>query len=124
VGGRPEVRALIDALWLLRGIEGLVLVVGALIAVSSLRAYRRTGATPLALLGAGFVLVTVAAALAGVLFELVTHDLLTAWTVSTGFDAVGFGLILYSILRPGDPGGNAAAPGPSTAAGSPENPPP
>ena len=115
---------MIDALWVLRGIEGLVLVVGALIAVSSLRAYRRTGATPLALLGAGFVLVTVAAALAGVLFELVTHDLLTAWTVSTAFDAVGFALILYSILRPSDPAGNAAPPVPASPVPPTETPPP
>ncbi|HEY6238579.1 MAG TPA: hypothetical protein VIZ68_05280 [Thermoplasmata archaeon] len=110
---------MIETLWLLRGIEGLVLIIGSLIAVSSLRAYRRTGATPLALLGAGFVLVTVAAALAGVLFELVTHDLLTAWTVSTGFDAVGFGLILYSILRPRAEDVDAGGHGPPSTSSTP-----
>jgi hypothetical protein len=102
----------IDFLWVLRGIEGFVLVVGGGIAFASLRAFARTRAPALGLLGAGFVLVTVAAALAGILYELVTHDLLTAWVVSAGLDGAGFAVILYSILR--------TAPGPALLASPPE----
>lgn len=92
-----------DLVWVLRAIEGIVLVIGAAIAILSFRAYRRTRAPNLAFLGAGFGLVTVAAVAAGILYELTTHDLLTAWIVSTGFDAIGFLLILYSILGPSAP---------------------
>jgi len=91
---------MIDSIWWLRVLEAAILVMGALIASASLRAYFATKRTPLGLLGAGFVLVSVAAALAGVVYEVLTHDLLTAWIVSASFDTVGFGLILYSILRP------------------------
>ncbi|MCI4364591.1 MAG: hypothetical protein L3K10_00785 [Thermoplasmata archaeon] len=89
-----------DPIWVLRGLEGAVLILGGGIAYASLRAYTRTRRASLGLLGIGFVLVTVAAALAGVLYEFVTHDLLTAWSVSAAFDGAGFGVILYSIVRP------------------------
>jgi len=90
----------IDPIWVLRGAEGFALVVGAAIAYASLRAYARNRDVALLLLGAGFIVVTVAAALAGVIYEVVTHDLLTAWTVSAGLDCLGFSMILYSIVRP------------------------
>ena len=90
----------LDAIWVLRAFEGLTLLVGAGIAFASFRAYARSRDRGLAWLGAGFILVTVASALAGVLYEVITHDLLTAWTVSATVDFVGFCLILYSIVRP------------------------
>jgi hypothetical protein len=90
----------VDPIWALRAAEGFVLVVGAAIAYASLRAYRRTRDPALGLLGFGFLLVTVAAALSGAIYEVLTHDLLTAWTVSAVADCLGFSLILYSILRP------------------------
>ena len=89
----------IDPIWWLRAAEGIVLVVGAAIAYASLRAYTRSHDVALILLGAGFIVVTVAAALAGVIYEVTTHDLLTAWTVSATLDCIGFTLILYSIVR-------------------------
>ncbi len=99
------------SIWWLRLAEGFILVVGAAIAYASLRAFRRNRDPGLALLGVGFAVVTVAAALAGVLYELTTHDLLTAWTVSAGFDCVGFTLILVSIARPRSPARIEAADG-------------
>ena len=90
---------MIDLLWALRGLEGLSLIVGSLVAYFSWVAYRRTQQRSLLYLGFGFVLISVAAALAGVVFELVTHDLLTGWIVSAGFDSAGFLVILYSIVR-------------------------
>jgi hypothetical protein len=93
----------IDMIWVLRATEGFVLVIGAVISFASLRAYRRTGGSSLAYLGVGFVLVTVAAALAGIVYELISHDLLTSWLVSALLDGAGFALILFSIVRPRAP---------------------
>jgi hypothetical protein len=89
----------VATIWVLRGVQGLTLLVGAWIAYESLRAYARDRDVALALLGIGFVIVTVASGIAGVLYEVTTHDLLTAWTVSATVDFVGFALILYSIVR-------------------------
>ncbi|MCI4329161.1 MAG: hypothetical protein L3K01_00615 [Thermoplasmata archaeon] len=91
-----------DLIWVLRGLEGLVLVVGAAIAYNSFVAYRRTRRRSLLYLGLGFFLVSVAAAVAGVLYEFLSQDLLTAWIASAGFDSAGFLVILYSIVRPSE----------------------
>ena len=106
----------LEAIWVLRVFEGLTLLVGAVIAFASFRAYARSHDRGLAWLGAGFVLVTIASALAGVLYEVITHDLLTAWTVSATVDFVGFCLILYSIVRSRQ-GPEAATLPPSSGAG-------
>jgi len=89
-----------EMLWALRALEGMVLIVGTLIAYRSLTAYRRTRDVALAYLGAGFVLISLAAVVSGIVFELWTHDLLTSWLVTTGFDVAGFVVIFYSIVRP------------------------
>ena len=103
-----------DLLWALRGIEGLILIVGAVTAALSWKAYRRTGESSLAFLGIGFLLVSAAAAVAGVVFELVTQDFITAWTLSASFNLVGFLAILYSIYRrPSSPVGGEPAPDPA-----------
>lgn len=91
---------MIDPIWILRGIEGFVLLVGAGIAYLSLRAYLRTRDQSLAFMGAGFAVVTVGAGLAGIIYEIATHDLMSAWISSAGLEAAGFSLILYSIVRP------------------------
>lgn len=107
---------MIDPIWYLRGLEGVVLVVGSTIAYQSLRAYIRDRRASLAYLGAGFILISLAAALAGVVFEVTTHNLLAAWIVSAAFDSAGFLVILYSIVRPLSKG----LPGPR-ASGSPSD---
>ncbi|MCI4348847.1 MAG: hypothetical protein L3J93_01320 [Thermoplasmata archaeon] len=117
-----------DWIWVLRGLEGFVLVVGAAIAFASWRAYRRTRRTSLLWLSVGFVLVTMAAALAGVLFEFVTHDLLSSWITSAALNGGGFAIILYSILRPNAiripvHDGPASVSLPLEAEGPPERPP-
>ncbi|MHB1434639.1 MAG: DUF7521 family protein [Thermoplasmata archaeon] len=90
---------MIPEIWVLRALEGGILVVGAVIALQSFRAYRRTQSRALVLLGTGFVLISVAAAVAGVLYELFSQDLLTAWVAFSTFDLAGFLVILYSILE-------------------------
>jgi hypothetical protein len=89
----------IDSLTVLRAFEGLSLVVGSIIAVQSFRAYARSRQPTLLLLGLGFLLISLAAALAGVFYELLTHDLLTAWVISASLNSVGFLVILASLLR-------------------------
>lgn len=106
---------MIDPIWWLRALEGFVLLVGAGIAYASLRASSRARDASLAFLGVGFALVSVGAALAGIVYEIVTHNLLAAWISSAALEATGFSLILYSILRPrsvGLSGDELAAEGP------------
>lgn len=86
-----------DPIWLLRGLMGVVLVIGSIISYYSLSNYRRTRSRPMLLFAVGFMLVSLAAALAGIVYEVVTHDLLSAEIVSAGLTAVGFGAILYSL---------------------------
>lgn len=91
-----------DLIWVLRALEGIVLLVGASITYQSFVAYRRTRRRSLVYLAVGFLLVSVAAAIAGVLYEFLSQDLLTAWVASAAFDSVGFLVILYSIVRPSE----------------------
>ncbi len=107
-------------LWVLRGLEGFVLAVGSAVSYASLRAFRRTRQPSLAYLGAGFVFVSVAAVAAGIMFEVVTHDLLAAWVLSAAFYGAGFSLILYSIARPLPPPRVAPTEGTPDASSPPE----
>jgi branched-subunit amino acid ABC-type transport system permease component len=93
----------IDAIWILRIVEGIVLVLGAAVAYFSLQAYRRTHERSLLYLSIGFLLISLGAVLAGIVYELLTYDLLTAWIVASAIDSFGFLIILYSIVRRGDP---------------------
>jgi|GEM_PF-588165 len=86
------------SLWILRGVMGLTLVVGSLIAYYALSSGRRLRNRPLIYLGVGFALVSLAAVLAGVIFEVLTHDYLDAWLVSATFNAAGFLVILFSLF--------------------------
>ena len=98
-------------LWTLRGMEGAILVVGLLVAYWSLQAYRRTRESSLLFLGIGFLLVSAAAAVAGLVFEVLTgQNYLLAWTLSSTVDLLGFLVIFYSILRP--PSRTPRPPGP------------
>lgn len=87
----------LDPIWALRILMGIVLVVGAIISYYSLSNWRRTRSRPMLVFGLGFILVSLAAALAGIVFEVVTHDLLSAELVSAALTAVGFVVILYSL---------------------------
>ncbi|MDE1821092.1 MAG: hypothetical protein KGJ23_09755 [Euryarchaeota archaeon] len=87
-----------DLIWLLRGLMGVILVVGTLTAYYALAAGRRARSRSMLLMGGGFVLISLAAASAGLVYEILTHDPLTAWTVSAGLSAAGFVVILYSLL--------------------------
>ena len=88
---------IVDPIWILRGLMGVVLLVGSVIAFYGIQVGLRRRSRPMLYLGFGFLLVSLAAALSGIVYEVLTHDLLTAEIVSAAFDAAGFLVILYSL---------------------------
>ncbi|GAB6862597.1 hypothetical protein ACFR97_06745 [Haloplanus litoreus] len=73
------------------------LLLGTLITLLSLKAYRRTGATSLRALGVGFGLVTVGALLAGVGHQFTALSLTHSIVIESGLTFVGFAIIVYSL---------------------------
>jgi len=88
-------------IWFLRAFMIVILAVGGIISYYSLLAWKRLGLRSMFYLGVGFDLVSFGAALSGVVYEVLTHDLLTAWIVSAAIMMVGFVIILYSLLTEG-----------------------
>jgi len=75
----------------------VTLVLGALITLFSLRAYRRTGAPALRALGIGFATVTVGAMLGGVADLLLPVGFEVGVLLQSLLTAAGFGVITYSL---------------------------
>ncbi|MFB6243387.1 MAG: hypothetical protein ABEH80_04765 [Halobaculum sp.] len=75
------------------------LVLGGLISYLGWKAYQRTGAPPLRALSVGFGIVTVGAAVGGVVdqFLLQSQSTLYGILVSSALTLVGFGVITYSL---------------------------
>ena len=82
---------------LLRVAQALVLLFGLVVIYYASKGYRRTKSKSLLFLAAGFAFVSVGAVLAGVLFELLGADLLTADAVQAVAQAAGFFIIVYSL---------------------------
>ena len=82
--------------------QALILAFGAIVVFYSARAYRRTKTKAMLLLSVGFGFVTVGAAIAGVLFNLLGVDLVSVVTVQAFSQAVGFFIIVYSLTRTKD----------------------
>jgi hypothetical protein len=75
------------------------LVLGGLITYHAYRAYRRTGSPALWALAAGFGVVTLGSAAAGVVDQFRPLEGAAALAVESAFTAVGFGTILWSLYR-------------------------
>jgi len=75
----------------------LTLVLGGLITLLALRAYRRTGARELRALAVGFGIVTAGAVLAGLTDLLLGVGFQTSVLVQSVVTAVGFAVIAYSL---------------------------
>ena len=73
------------------------LVLGSLITYFSFQAYRRTGATALRALAVGFGIVTLGAAVAGILDLFTSVQLLHGVLVHSTLTMVGFLFITYSL---------------------------
>lgn len=80
-------------------VRTVVLGLGLSIAYLSFKAYRRTGSRYLREASIGFAIVAFGIFLEGVLFELVGWDLVTVHIVNSVVIAIGFGVLLYSLLR-------------------------
>lgn len=81
----------------LMAVKSGTLLLGSLITLLSLKAYRRTGAASLRALGIGFGLVTVGALLAGVGHQFTSLSLTHSVVIESGLTFVGFAVIVYSL---------------------------
>lgn len=75
----------------------LTMVLGLLVAAAAYRGYRRYGTRPLLHVAIGFLLISVGAALEGLLFDFTPLTLYQASLVHTAFMVTGMGAILYSV---------------------------
>jgi len=83
---------------LLRIFQITILILGVIVVYYSQKGYRRTKSKSLLYLALGFLLVTIGAAVAGLLFEFLNYDLTIVETIEAGAEVIGFSLIVYSIV--------------------------
>lgn len=79
-------------------VKTLMVVMGGAITYFAYTAYRRTRSRSLGFLAAGFALVTIGSALAGVAFEILGVWLGLGVLIEGTFVLVGFSLIAYSLV--------------------------
>ncbi len=88
-------------IWYLQAIMVFVMALGGIISYYSLLAARHSGQRSPLHFGLGFLSVSVGAGAAGVIYEVLAGDLLTAWVVCSGVMMVGFILILLALCEGG-----------------------
>jgi TRAP-type C4-dicarboxylate transport system permease small subunit len=79
--------------------QALILIFGGVVVYYAWRAYQRTQSQAMLVLAVGFGFVTAGALLAGVLYNLGSVDLPTVITVQAYSQAIGFLVIVYSLVR-------------------------
>lgn len=77
----------------------VTLVVGGFVTLLAYRAHRRTGSRSLRALTVGLGCITVGTLLGGLLHQSGVAPLLVGVTVQSGFTALGFLLLAWSLLR-------------------------
>ena len=82
----------------LRFFQAIIVVLGIVIVYFAVRGYRKTKSKSLLFLALGFLIVTVGAVAAGVLFELLNYDIVTVEAIQAATTVVGFLVIVYSIV--------------------------
>ncbi len=87
---------------ILRIAQALILVFGSVVVYSALRGYRRRNSKALLLLAVGFGIVTIGAIASGILFEILSADLLLVEVVQAVSQAAGFFVIVYSLIGASD----------------------
>lgn len=91
---------MVDAITtILAVVRTLVLLMGLSIAYFSYKAYRRTGTTYLRNSSIGFGIVAFGVFIEGLLFEIGGVDLATVHVIESVVVAIGFGVLLYSLVR-------------------------
>ena len=79
-------------------VKTLIFITGGIITYFAFKAYRRTRSPPLGYLAAGFAMITIGAALGGVLYEVIDQPLAIGIIVEGLFFLAGFVLIAYSLV--------------------------
>ena len=79
--------------------QTLILIFGGVVVYYASRAYGRTKSQAMLLLAIGFACVAVGALAAGIIYNINTADLSTAITVQAYSQAIGFLVILFSLVR-------------------------
>jgi len=79
--------------------QAFLLVFGWIVVFYALRAYGRTKSQAMLLLGLGFAFVTLGAVVAGILFNFYTTDLTAVETFQASFQALGFLVIVLSLVK-------------------------
>lgn len=74
-----------------------VVILGVIIAYLSLKGHRRNGSKSMFFVFLGFLLITLGALSAGILFELFKFSLVEVYTLDSVMMALGFTSIIYSI---------------------------
>lgn len=88
----------------------MVLVFGGLVAFYAARAYRRTGSRALRSLTVGLGLIVVGALLAGVAHQVLGAPLAVGVAVHSGFTALGFLTMAYSLYVDTTPADGSGSP--------------
>ncbi len=91
-------------LTLLRALQGIGVVLGALIGALSYVAFRKHRATLMLYIAVGFLLLTLALLIEGILFELLRTSLEVAHLVESTVTLAGLMLLAYHLM-PGRGGG-------------------
>ncbi|HZW56594.1 MAG TPA: hypothetical protein VFF30_09920 [Nitrososphaerales archaeon] len=88
----------LESIDFLRAFQIAIVVLGIIMVYFATKGYRKTKSRSLLYLGLGFLIVTVGAVGAGILFEVLSFDLVTVEAIQAATLVVGFLLILYSIV--------------------------
>ncbi|MHB1908475.1 MAG: DUF7521 family protein [Nitrososphaerales archaeon] len=82
----------------LRILQITIVILGIVIVYFAGKGYKKTKSKSLLFLALGFLLVTIGAVAAGLLFEFLDFDIYTVEAVSAASEVLGFILIIYSIV--------------------------
>ncbi len=78
--------------------QGLILVFSSIVVFLASRTYRRAKTRAMLLLALGFAFVGAGALVAGILFNLAGSNFVTVETIQACSQAVGFFVIVYSLV--------------------------
>jgi hypothetical protein len=88
----------IESIDFLRAFQLIIVVLGIVVVYFAAKGYGKTKSKSMLFLGLGFLIVTVGAVAAGIFFEVLKYDLETVDAIQAATLAVGFLLIVYSIV--------------------------
>jgi uncharacterized membrane protein (DUF441 family) len=93
----PRLVAFTQLFWFASITKVIALFLGAFIVYLAYKGYKRNASKPLLYVALGFGLITAATFLEGVMFVILSSDILAAIATATVVTVIGFGAIIYSI---------------------------